>query len=236
MQVSIGRSGASPTKKGRRRVPAACGSVVMDGSDGRGGASAGFAEVHLEIAEIDWDVVISLFEGFLIDLGPALGVVVEHVRLATPLVLALAVDAAIGVWQGVETSLGDLTSAELAAAVDARGDPLESVLDLAELPALDLHELRADLVIGRVDRGIDVVADDAELGEFAEAIEIAIEGLAQCVSPRDQSACQSKQSIFAGHEYTSWCRSFADQVGRNPADRPSEPAVPSRHTRRKDVR
>jgi hypothetical protein len=58
------------------------------------------------------------------------------------------------------------------------------MLDLPQLPALDLHELRTDLVVGRVDRGIDVVADDAELGELAEAIEVAVEGLTQSISPR----------------------------------------------------
>ena len=75
--------------------------------------------------------------------------------------------------------LGDLAAAELAAAIQALDDPLERVLDLAEFAALDLDDLRADLVIGRIDGGVDAVADDVHGGEFAIGVEVAIQGLTQ---------------------------------------------------------
>ena len=107
-------------------------------------------------------VAVEVGERLVVDLGPAADPRPLGRTPARPLVLALAVDAGIGVRQGVEPGLGDLAAAELATAVDALDDPLQGVLDLAELAALDLDELRADLVVGGVDRGVDGVADDVQ--------------------------------------------------------------------------
>ena len=52
-------------------------------------------------------------------------------------------------------------------------DEIRSVHDRGA--ALDLDELGADLVVGRIDGGIDVVAD-LERGILAEAFEVTAEG------------------------------------------------------------
>ena len=114
-------------------------------------------------------------------------------RLAAPLVLALAVDAGIGVGQGVEPGLGDLAAAELATAVDPLDDPLQGVLDLAEFAALDLDELRADLVVGRIDGGIDVVADVVRR-RIRGSVQVAVQGLTQGIAAGDQPRVESEQA------------------------------------------
>ena len=63
-------------------------------------STARFAEIHLEVAEIDLGIALALVRRLLEHFGPASRVAVEPI-LAEPLVLALAVDAAIGVRQGV---------------------------------------------------------------------------------------------------------------------------------------
>ena len=134
----------------------------------------------------------------VVDLGPSLVVGGPAEGLAVPLVLALAVDAGVGIRQGVEPGLGDLAAAELAAPVDPLDDPLEGVLDLAEFAALDLDDLRADLVIGGIDRGVNAVADDVHGGEFAIGVEVAVEGFAERIAAGDQPRVESEQGIFAG--------------------------------------
>ena len=65
------------------------------------------------------------------------------------------------------------------------------MLDLPELAALDLDELRANLVVRRIDGGIDIIADRAQLREPSEAVEVAVEGFSQSISPCDQPGSQS---------------------------------------------
>ena len=109
-----------------------------------------------------------ILDPLVVELGPAVVVGAGAERLAVALVLALAVDAGVGVRQGIEPGLGDLAAAELATSVNALDDSLQGVLDLTQLAALDLDELRADLVVGGIDGGVDVVADDVRGGEFAK--------------------------------------------------------------------
>ena len=94
---------------------------------------------------------------------------------------------------------GDLATAELTAPVSPGDDPLEGVLDLAQFAALDLDDLRADLVVGRIDGGVDAIADDVERGEFAVSIQVARERLAEGITASDQPGMKTKQRIFASH-------------------------------------
>jgi len=50
------------------------------------------------------------------------------------------------------------------------------MLDLAEFATLDLHELRADFIVGRIDGRVHIISNPAHLRELAE-VEIAINGL-----------------------------------------------------------
>src|SRR6185437_4489464 len=109
------------------------------------------------------------------------------------------IDTTVGIRKRVQPGLGDLLAAELTTTVNTFDDPHERPLDLLELSALDLDDLRADLVVGGIHRGINVVTDHIELGKFTEAVEIPIQGLAQRVTASDQPRMESKQSIFAGH-------------------------------------
>ena len=77
-----------------------------------GPSAARLAQVHLEIAQIDVGVGVGVVARLVVDLRPAMVVGRRAERLAVPLVLALAVDAAIGVGQGVEPGLGDLAAAD----------------------------------------------------------------------------------------------------------------------------
>jgi len=72
------------------------------------------------------------------------------------------------------------------------------MLDLAEFATLDLHELRADFIVGRIDGRVHIISNPAHLRELAE-VEIAINGFTQRIATRDQTRCESEQGIFAGH-------------------------------------
>ncbi len=74
--------------------------VIVSAVKRRRESTARFAEIHLEVAEIDLGIALALVHRLLEHFGPASRVAVEPI-LAEPLVLALAVDAAIGVRQGV---------------------------------------------------------------------------------------------------------------------------------------
>jgi hypothetical protein len=66
------------------------------------------------------------------------------------------------------------------------------VFDLSEFAALDLDELRADLVVGGVNRGIDVISDDILGGQFTVAVEVAGEGFTEGVSACDEPRVKAK--------------------------------------------
>jgi hypothetical protein len=74
--------------------------VIVSAVKRRRESTARFAEIHLEVAEIDLGIALALVRRLLEHFGPASRFAVEPI-LAEPLVLALAVDAAIGVRQGV---------------------------------------------------------------------------------------------------------------------------------------
>src|SRR5438128_1617854 len=73
------------------------------------------------------------------------------------------------------------------------------MLDLSQLATFDLSELRADLVVGSIDRGIHVVADIIRRGKLAVALHVSGQSFSQRVASSDQPRVKSKQSIFAGH-------------------------------------
>ena len=111
---------------------------------------------------------------------------------------ALAGNAQSGVGQGVEPRLGDLAPAELATTVKAVDDPLQGVLDLAELSTFNLDDLRADLIVRGINSGVDAVANDVEGGEFAIGVEVASQCLTKGIAAGDQPRVESKQRVFAG--------------------------------------
>src|SRR3954469_26076173 len=80
-------------------------------------STARLAQIHLEIAEIDIGVALVIVARLVIDLGPAIVLGRATERLAVTLVLALAVDAAIGVGEGVQPRLGDLAATVFATTV-----------------------------------------------------------------------------------------------------------------------
>src|SRR5262249_20232271 len=91
----------APQENGRRQLPGG----LRPGR--RRGTSSGarLAQVHLEVAEVDVAVVVVVVEVLVVELGPAV-VEAAAVREAVALVLALAVDAGVGVRQGVDPRLG----------------------------------------------------------------------------------------------------------------------------------
>ena len=109
----------------------------------------------------------------IVELRPAKVGVGRSVGESVALVLALAVDAGVRVRQGVDPRLVDLPATIFATAVDAGGDAFEGMLDLAEFTALELGELRADFIVGRIDRRVDVVAHVERGMILAQRVEIA---------------------------------------------------------------
>ena len=87
---------------------------------GMGGSASGLGVIHLEIAEVDLRIAVGLVTGFFKDLGPALRLGIEATVLTQPLILALAIDAAIGVGKSIQPGFGDLPATEFATTVDAR--------------------------------------------------------------------------------------------------------------------
>jgi hypothetical protein len=65
------------------------------------------------------------------------------------------------------------------------------MLDLAELSALDLDELSANLVVRRIDRCIAVIPDPAHFRNRSETGEVAVERLTQGITSRDQPRRES---------------------------------------------
>ena len=75
---------------------------------------------------------------------------------------------------------------------------LQGVLDAAEFAALDLGQLRTDLVLNRVQRRVDDVARC--LGaKFLEQAQVAGQGLAQCVASLDENLAHVQNRVFAAH-------------------------------------
>jgi len=102
--------------------------------------------------------------------------------LAPAVVLAQAVDASIRVRQRVEPGFGDLRVAELAAAVNAFNDPLQGMLDLAEFAAFNLDQLRANLIVGGINRGVDVITNNIESGKLTETLQVTVQSFPQGIS------------------------------------------------------
>jgi hypothetical protein len=155
-----------------------------------GRSASGLTEIHLEIAQVNLGVALTFF-GLLVDLRPPLRVGLERPGLPGSLVLALAVDARVGVRESVQPGFGDLAAAKLASAINSGTDSLQSMLDLSELTTLDFDKLRADLVVRRVNGCINIIADRVELRKPPEAIQVAVKGFTQSISPCDKPGSQS---------------------------------------------
>src|SRR5438067_943753 len=107
------------------RPIAMAGAIVVAGAENSGGTAGGvrcgrlgprcparlstarLAQVHLEVAELDIGISLVIFERLVVDLRPAIVLGRAAERLSMTLVLALAVDAAIRIGQGVQPRLGD---------------------------------------------------------------------------------------------------------------------------------
>ena len=84
----------------------------------------------------------------------------------------LAFDAAGGVGQGVEASQRDSLVTDFAFAIIASFDTHERPLDVGQFAAFDFGQLRADLVLGGIERLVDDVAAGL-LAQLAEQAQVA---------------------------------------------------------------
>src|SRR5690348_8582686 len=83
----------------------------------------------------------------------------------------------------------------------ARSHPLQGVLNARQFAALDLCQLRIDLVLSRVEGEVDHVARRL-LAELLKQTQITREGLAQCVAPDHKNLANLQDRIFACHVAT----------------------------------
>ena len=113
--------------------------------------------------------------------------------------LALALDAHRGVREGVEPSHRDLLRTDLADPVLTGLHPHKRVLDVGELAALDLGQLRADLVLGGVEGGIDDVPRRLPV-QFPEERKVACQGAAQGVTTADENRPKVHKCVFTSHD------------------------------------
>ena len=89
-------------------------------------------------------------------------------------------------------------AAAFAAAVIALAHPLQGGFDAGQLAAFDLGQLRADLVLGRIERGIDHVAGIL-LPQLLEQAQVARQRLTQRVAAADENLPQAHHRIFTCH-------------------------------------
>ena len=174
-------------------------SRAIEGPVRRGRSTARLAEVHLEIAQVDLGVSFALVARLVVDLGPALRSPRPGRRTPGRPARSRA-GSRCSYWCTAGRSAGLRRSCRRRIRIGHRplDDPLQGMLDLAELTALDLDELRADLVIRRIDRGVHIIADPVRTRRIRGTVEVAVEGLAEGVAASDQPrVSRSKASLRA---------------------------------------
>src|SRR6185503_6257718 len=78
--------------------------------------------------------------------------------VATLLGFTLALNAGLGIGQGLQASQRNHLPAPVAATVVPFAHPLKGRFDMGELTAFDLRELRADLVLCRIEGSVNDIA------------------------------------------------------------------------------
>ena len=86
IEFRVDRSESSREETRQEREAGGSDPAVRQGFGGRrsAGRSAGFAEIHLEIAQIDLRVALAFLGGLVIDLGPSLGVGLHRLSTGRP--------------------------------------------------------------------------------------------------------------------------------------------------------
>ena len=119
-------------------------------------------------------------------------------QLAVLFGFTLALNAHRGVGQGLQARQGNLLAAAVALAVIAVAHPLQRRLNVRQFAAFDLGQLRADFILGRIQRGIDHVARRL-VPQFLEHAQVAGQCRAEGVAALDQDLPQGSKRVFASH-------------------------------------
>ncbi len=117
---------------------------------------------------------------------------------ALALGLPLTLDAVGCIRQGVQSHHGDVGPATFTHTVMAVADPLQGVFDSGEFAAFHLRKLRTDLVLNRVQGGVDHVAGCLCL-QLLQQTQVTSQRLAQGVSSLDQNLPHVQNCVFAAH-------------------------------------